>query len=378
MKEDFNLDYKASVVNSGNQVRLKNLFRRAQNGEKLSLGFIGGSITQGSLATRPEYCYAYHVYEWWCKAFPNVEFNYINAGIGATDSQFGCARVYSDLLKWKPDFVIIEFSVNDLDNSHFMETYEGLVRKVYYHENSPAVLLVHNVYYEDGSNAQKVHAKIGKYYELPCISMLNSIYAEIQTGRLKKQDITQDGLHPNDYGHKMVASVITNYLQSVLTDIDISESEPKFSYKKPFTLNAYENSVRYQNDSIQPVLKGFSPDVELQEAITDIFKKGWKATEKGASVLFEVEGNCIGIQYRKTMKLPAPVAELILDGDEAHPFRLDANFNETWGDKMVLETVLEHAENKKHTVEIRLTETHKEDKLPFYLVSVIASNGKEQ
>lgn len=378
MKEDFNLDYKASVVNSGNQVRLKNVFRRAQNGEKLSLGFIGGSITQGCLATRPEYCYAYRVYEWWCKAFPNVEFNYINAGIGATDSQFGCARVYSDLLKWKPDFVIIEFSVNDLDNSHFMETYEGLVRKVYYHENRPAVLLVHNVYYEDGSNAQKVHAQIGKYYELPCISMQNSIYAEIQTGRLKKQDITQDGLHPNDYGHKMVASVITNYLQSVLTDIDILEPEQKFSYKKPFTLNAYENSVRYQNDSIQPVLKGFSPDVELQEAITDIFKKGWKATEKGASVFFEVEGNCIGIQYRKTMKLPAPVAELILDGDEAHPFRLDANFNETWGDKMVLETVLEHGENRKHTVEIRLTETHKEDKLPFYLVSVIASNGKEQ
>lgn len=89
--------------------------------------------------------------------------------------------------------------------------------------------------------------------------------------------------------------------------------------------------------------------------------------------MFEVEGSCIGVQYRKTIQLPAPVAELILDGDEAHPHILDANFDLTWGDKLELDTVLEHGEDRKHRVEIRIKESHEADKLPFYLVSVIVS-----
>lgn len=123
------VNYEVSVANRGNLARLKDVFRRALKGERLTLGFLGGSITQGSLATRPEFCYAYRVYQWWRETFPRAEFTYVNAGIGATDSQFGCARADSDLLAWGPDFCIIEFSVNDAANGHFLETYEGLVRK---------------------------------------------------------------------------------------------------------------------------------------------------------------------------------------------------------------------------------------------------------
>lgn len=369
---DIKVNYEASVANRGNQARLKEVFRRALKGEKLTLGFLGGSITQGSLATRPEFCYAYHVYEWWCRTFPQSEFTYVNAGIGATDSQFGCARADSDLLACGPDFCIIEFSVNDASNEHFLETYEGLVRKVYGSERRPAVLLVHNVCYDNGANAQLMHGRVGRYYDLPSVSMQSCIYPELVSGRLENRSITPDDLHPNDVGHELVASVITRFLEGVLTDRDNEESEPEFP-EKPLTPNAYESSVRFRNDNSSPECKGFVPDTEPQNGITDIFKKGWTASEKGASITFEVEGSCIGVQYRKTIQLPAPVAELILDGDESRPFRLDANFEETWGDKLVLDTILEHGERKMHRVEIRLTETHEEDKLPFYLVSVLGN-----
>lgn len=43
--------------------RLKNCMRRAQDGAELTIGFLGGSITQGSLATKPENCYAIDVIE---------------------------------------------------------------------------------------------------------------------------------------------------------------------------------------------------------------------------------------------------------------------------------------------------------------------------
>ena len=208
------------------------------------------------------------------------------------------------------------------------------------------------------------------------LSVCKAVSPELLAGRLENRSITPDDLHPNDYGHELVASVISNFLERVLTDADNEEQEFAFP-KTPMTRNAYERSVRYRNDNCNPVLKGFEIDSEPQNGITDIFKKGWTAALNGASITFEVEGSCIGVQYRKTMQLPAPVAELILDGDEDHPFRLDANFDETWGDKLVLDTVLDHGEERKHTVIIRLTETHENDKLPFYLVSVIASGADQ-
>ena len=45
--------------------RIKNLMRRAQAGEELTIGFLGGSITQGSLATEHKNTYAYRVFTWW-------------------------------------------------------------------------------------------------------------------------------------------------------------------------------------------------------------------------------------------------------------------------------------------------------------------------
>ena len=45
-----------------NLSRLKNCMARAQRGEELTIGFLGGSITQGSLATEHENTYAYRVF----------------------------------------------------------------------------------------------------------------------------------------------------------------------------------------------------------------------------------------------------------------------------------------------------------------------------
>lgn len=376
IQQDIQFDYDAAVSNWGNPARLKKVMRRAGDGGMLTIGFIGGSITQGSLAAGPGSCYAYHVFEWWRKTFPQAEVTYLNAGIGATDSQFGCARADSDLLAARPDFVIVEFSVNDADNEHFLETYEGLVRKIYSAEWEPAVLLLHNVCYDNGSSAQRIHGRVAEYYGLPALSMQSCIYREIACGRLERRKITPDDLHPNDAGHELIASVITRFLERVWEDAGTGE---EVSLRNPpLTENAYERSLRYRNDNSSPVRKGFAVDTAVQEGITDVFKKGWTASEKGASIMFEVKGSCIAVQYRKTMQLPAPVAELILDGDEGRPFRLDANFEETWGDKLALDTILEHGEDRKHTVEIRLTETHEEDRLPFYLVSVIASTKAEE
>lgn len=366
------IEYERAVANRGNWYRIKKVMERAAAGEKITLGFLGGSITQGSLSSTPETCYAYRVYEWWKKTFPQAEFTYVNAGIGGTTSQFGVARAESDLLAYQPDFVIVEFSVNDDSTEHFCETYEGLIRKIYGSEGKPAMLLVHNVRYDDGGNAQVQHGKTARYYQLPAVSMQSTIYPCVVSGEIPNREITPDDLHPNDRGHELVASVITWFLGKILeAPKEIQYME--FEMPKPFTMNQYENSLCMQNDNCDPVCEGFIADKEKQEHITQCFRKGWTASSQGAKISFAVAGTCIGIQYRKSVRKPAPVAQVILDGDREHPVVLDANFEEDWGDCLYLETVAEHIKNRIHKVEIEIIETHEEDAVPFYLVSVIGS-----
>jgi hypothetical protein len=224
--------------------------------------------------------------------------------------------------------------------------------------------------------------------------MRSTIYPELLAGRIRNEEITPDNLHPNDAGHELVASVITFGLEQIRAEMDRGAAEgtdAKADSKRqstaavlpgfcppllpaPLTENAYEDSVRFRNMNAYTVAcEGFTADPQKQEHITEIFRCGWTAKEKGSRIVFRVEGSCIGVQYRKTIQLPAPVAEVILDGDAEHAQILDANFDETWGDKLVLDTILDHGEPGEHFVEIRLKETHPDDRLPFYLVSVIAS-----
>ena len=53
------IEYENAVANRGNWYRIKKVMERAATGEKVTLGFLGGSITQGSLSSTPETCYAY-------------------------------------------------------------------------------------------------------------------------------------------------------------------------------------------------------------------------------------------------------------------------------------------------------------------------------
>lgn len=369
------IDKEAGILNRGNLTRLKGFMNRAAKGERLTVGFIGGSITQGFSATDPGKCYAARTVAWLRKIYPNTEFAYVNAGIGATDSQFGAARVQEDLLQRLPDLVFVEFSVNDHSTPHFCETYEGLVRQIYGSASAPAMVLIHNVYYDTGKSAAYYHAQVGRHYDLPCISMQNSIYPAVAAGRLPAEKITADFLHPNDLGHEFMASVITNFLEKVIHD---KTQEPQEIFPAPLTENAYEHCVRLQYSNSTPGKSVFVEDMTPQRDITDIFRNGWSAGEKGAYLEFAFRGTGAAVQYRRVKDGPAPIATAVVDENPETACVLDGTFDETWGDKMQLTTVAEHLPYGEHRVRIELTETHENDKAGFYLVSLIVSGVRTE
>lgn len=369
-----NIDFEKGIVNSGNWSRLVACMHRAAAGEPITTAFLGGSITQGSLASTPEKCYAYLVFQWWTEKFPNAKIRYINAGIGGTTSQFGAARVDEDVLRYEPDVVFVEFSVNDDCNVHYQETYEGLVRRIYGSENGPALVLIHNVQYDDRSSAEDVHLPIGKHYDLPCVSMRSAIYPEVAAGRLPNREITPDDLHPNNAGHALLAQAVTHLLDKVYCAAMTREPAPVCeSMPDPVTANQYEHSIRYQNHNSSPIAEGFAADPEPQQHITQIFRRGFTAGKVGDKITFFVECTGIAVQYRKSVKKPTPIAKAVVDGNEDAAVLLDGNFQEDWGDCLYIDDVLVHGEDRVHKVEISILEANEDDAVPFYLVSVIGS-----
>lgn len=363
----------------GNITRLKNLMKRAANGESLVIGFLGGSITQGSLSSTPKTCYAYLVYEWWKKSFPNAEFSFVNGGIGGTTSHYGGARAWKDVLCYRPDIVTVDFSVNDDANEFFEETYEGTLRRLLAAPSAPAVVVLNNVFYDTGKNAQDYHNRIADHYGIPHVSIKDTIFPDVESGKIVRADITPDNLHPNDKGHRLVADEICKLLDSIKEELEKEDIEGKIieindlaSLPAPLTENAYEHSHLIQIQDNEAILDGFLVDPIEKKGMLDIFKNGWTAAHTNDKISFEIECSCLAVQYRKSVQQPVPKAKAVIDGDEAHAVILDGNFTEDWGDCLYLEPLLHHAEKKVHRIEITVTDA-KDIVRPFYLVSLIVS-----
>ena len=113
---------------------------------------------------------------------------------------------------YQPDFVGIDFSVNDDPTDFFKEIYEGVLLKVLTWTSEPAVVLLNNVYYDTGINAQEQHVAVGDWYHVTHVSIKDTLYQEMKAGVYTREELTPDGLHPNDKGHELAAAEIIKFL----------------------------------------------------------------------------------------------------------------------------------------------------------------------
>lgn len=363
------MDFEKGILNPGCFGPIRAVMEKAERGEPVTVAFLGGSITQGSLSSTPQTCYAYLVYQWWQQTFPQSKVTYINAGIGGTGSYYGVARVEEHVLRYAPDFVLTEFAVNDMGLPLARETYEGLVRRILTAPCAPALLLMHNVCYDTGYNAEADHLPVAKHYSLPCVSVKHTVYPEVAAGNIPNRDITPDDLHPNDAGHALVARTVTHLLEKIKAS---SSREMPPALPAPLTANRFQNTVLLQNRNCDPILEGFTADPTPQNHITETFRHGFTAWKPGDKITFRTQGRCFGVLYRKSVRQPAPIAQITVDGT----WELNANFEETWGDCTYLQPLTQTAGAGEHTVTIELKDTGREAAVPFYLIGLAVSKGE--
>ncbi len=321
----------------GDAARLADVMRRAEAGERIVLGVIGGSITEGYSATRRENSYAELVLKWWQEKFPQADISLVNAGIGGTSSYLGVHRVDDDLLKHEPDFVIVEFSVNDGNDYFHQKSYDNLVRRILLHEKLPACLLLF-MSTENGSTAQQVHSNIGFRYKLQMISYVNAVEHEVDSGAFAWSDISPDGVHPNDHGHAFCAELITAYLDEVYANIE-SIKAPKPFKEPPATVETYMNSRLIKAEALDA--NGYS-----LKRVAGAYPVGLVGTGEYG---FELEFSSLGILYLKT---PGASGEydVIIDGERV--MSLDSGFTNGWGASADAKQVYTSKECALHNVTI--------------------------
>lgn len=309
-----------AIVSSGDVSRLARVLAKARRGETITVGVIGGSITQGALASAGTKSYGGLVAEWWRLTFPAAKVAFVNAGIGATGSDYGALRVQRDLLSRQPDFVVVEYAVNDGNSRGSAETLEGLLRQVLKQKNQPAVVLLFMMD-RSGANAQEWFAKVGAHYGLPMISYRDALWPEIEAGRMNWTDISPDDIHPNDRGHALAAGWISRLLQRVLDRQAAAVAPHTISVlPAPLFTDRYEFTELWEADALQAVANdGWTYDAD---------RHSWKTATPGASIEFEITGRVL-FSSHYVIKGPMGRAHVTIDGGT--PKTLEGWFNQTWG-----------------------------------------------
>ena len=100
--------YQDGVARVGNTARIREKIAKAQSGDTVTIGYIGGSITEGGSASSPSNYYVTLASEYFSQTFGkggNVK--YVNAGLAGTSSVVGNIRVDQDIFSKNCDIIFI-------------------------------------------------------------------------------------------------------------------------------------------------------------------------------------------------------------------------------------------------------------------------------
>ena len=324
-----------SLLSVGDMTRMADVFQKAQNGEDITVAYIGGSITEGYNAGTTEF-YAKTCTDLLQGYFPDITVTGVNAGISGTPSLLGNLRLERDVLSADPDIVFVEFAVNDGQEADYKNAYESLVRTLLTQEKDIAVVLLFTVL-DSGYTCQEHMSKIGANYDLPMISVHDSVYEEIEAGRMTWQDYSNDQSHPNAYGHKCITDFVDNYYQKVLPVV----AENVFSAK-------YMN-MHYMDSA---TMDGVELDGFEQYDTHGSFHNGWmyRGTD-GGSMKFTVDCSVLEMVFKANNSDKYGTADIYVDGEKVKS--VVSNMSDGWNNP-VTAYLIDNDSSAEHTVEIRM------------------------
>lgn len=364
-----------SLMDSGNNYRLKKVIERAKKGEEVTLAYIGGSITQGAGA-KPIHsaCYAAQSYDGFVKRFASGDeskVHYIKAGVGGTSSELGMIRYDRDVLKdgtANPDVVVIEFAVNDEGDETQGACFESLVLKALMSPKKPTVILLFSVFSDD-FNLQERLSPIGKRYHLPMVSVKNAVTPQFgltreEGGSISKRQYFYDIFHPTNDGHKVMADCLIHLFEAV--DEAAWDEEMVLDFTAPVKGNSFSHIHRmdrhYTLEGVEISEGGFNQtDEDLQRVEMDRntsntpqFPFNWQHTDSSSNESFKlsIESKSLVLVFKDSGNINAGKALVYVDGKlvrEIEPYVVGWTHCNT-------AILYDEKELARHEVEIKMAE----------------------
>lgn len=339
-----------SLLSTGNTERLHRAIDKARSGETVTIAYLGGSITEGALASpQATGCYASLSAQYFAKTYmPDpTKLNYINAGISGTPSLLGITRLEADVLQHQPDIVFVEFAVNDSGDPLSQGVYESLLRKLLGSETEPAVILIFTVL-SGGHSGQEHMAKLGAHYQLGMISIKDAIWPEIEAGRMAWNDYSADYVHPNNAGHAFMADAIAYYFAQA----EAVQPEPFTVNSRVRISNPLENLENIRHGDPRIVTAGSFP---VGAVSCYSYHMGWwhKGRIDGVEpMVLQLEGVTMTVAYKQMKDTGWGTAEVWVDG--VCKLRLPGCDDGAWGN--IQTQIVSLGSRGMHTVEIRMAE----------------------
>lgn len=202
--------------------------RRAHDGARLSVVFLGGSLTWGAQATDPQLTsYRALVSRRLEERYSSARFRFWDAAIGGTGSELAAFRLERDVLARKPDLVFLDFTVNDAPHAtphpDRLAAYEALVRRLV-QAGVPVVQAIFAVKRDVGAAPparplDAEHKAIAQAYGLPVGDAVSLMRAKVASGEADADElwpVASDAVHPGDAGYALYADAVwTAFAQAV-------------------------------------------------------------------------------------------------------------------------------------------------------------------
>lgn len=213
---------------------LLNTYVKLKKDKKLTIAYMGGSVTYGIGTSDLSKSYRARTTAWLQEKFPDATITEVNAGVPSACSAFGAHWVNEKVLSEAPDLVFLEYAINDYyARSIYSETdvsrhYETIIRKL--RQANPKCDIV-ALYTTDNTVSQlntpyfdqvTIQDEIAARYGIPSVHMG---YQACQELNLKNGNSSagwstyfSDGVHPTAEGYARYASVLTRCLTTALID----------------------------------------------------------------------------------------------------------------------------------------------------------------
>jgi len=207
--------------------RLSSVIQASESG-KLTVGYIGGEVTNGEFMTNNrKNSWRAKTTAWLTEYFDTCEVTEVNASVSYTDSELALYRVQQDLLDYNPDIVFIDFAPNDANKENAAEVMEGLVRKIKMHNNDIAIVAVNTVSTDMAKeyianvtpSVITAYAEIFDYYNILTVDAGKILASKIGNADAVKNYIAYDSIAKNN-AHSVYASEVTAQLDKALTNAD--------------------------------------------------------------------------------------------------------------------------------------------------------------